>query len=173
MVATPIAKLYKRCARKRHAECPGRFEGWSVCSCDCHDPNMPYPGRDVASLNNIEAAIVSDYEMAKFATEPTVTMPAQRAEKPVSPRKASGPRNAKGGLKCSPRIGAMDYGKGFVNGGYIKISAEDRAYNLERGKRMATTLRQDIAAAQAARVPLGKRMKLTEKLTVTEEAAAG
>src|SRR5688572_358036 len=35
-LTAPIAKLYKRCARKHHDECPGSFETWSVCSCDCH-----------------------------------------------------------------------------------------------------------------------------------------
>ncbi len=40
-LATPVSKLYKRCAWKHHAECPGHFDytngqTYSVCSCDCH-----------------------------------------------------------------------------------------------------------------------------------------
>lgn len=35
-LTAPIAKLYKRCARGKHDTCPGSFENWSVCSCDCH-----------------------------------------------------------------------------------------------------------------------------------------
>lgn len=35
-LTAPIAKLYKRCARNHHDTCPGSFETWSVCSCDCH-----------------------------------------------------------------------------------------------------------------------------------------
>lgn len=35
-LTSPIAKLYKRCARNHHDSCPGSFETWSICSCDCH-----------------------------------------------------------------------------------------------------------------------------------------
>ena len=37
-IRQPIAKLYKRCAWKHHADCPGSFESWSICSCKCHAP---------------------------------------------------------------------------------------------------------------------------------------
>lgn len=36
IVTQPIAKLYKRCARKHHSKCEGRFQDYSVCSCECH-----------------------------------------------------------------------------------------------------------------------------------------
>lgn len=32
----PIRKLYKRCKRGRHGDCPGSFEAHSVCECNCH-----------------------------------------------------------------------------------------------------------------------------------------
>lgn len=36
MLTAPVVKLYKRCARGKHDTCPGSFEAWSICSCDCH-----------------------------------------------------------------------------------------------------------------------------------------
>ena len=136
-------KLYKRCARKHHAACPGSFETWSVCNCECHIPTQiaEYKAEVVKARRCLCPAgchaAICNCECHKVSyTKPP---------KPKAERRVAGPRNAKGGLKCSPRIGAMSEGKGHVNGGYIKISAEDRATNLLTRKGMATTLMQDIA----------------------------
>ena len=51
---TTIAKLYKRCKWGKHNQCPGHFEEWSVCSCECH---TPADAAEITIANEASAAI--------------------------------------------------------------------------------------------------------------------
>ena len=53
----PITKLYKRCQWSKHSQCPGKFEDWSVCSCECHaDASAVQPHAEI-SQQDTEAAV--------------------------------------------------------------------------------------------------------------------
>ena len=59
--AQPIAKLYRMCGKyNQHAACKGHFEGYSVCSCECHthkdEPKAKKPAIKHARVSKAKAA---------------------------------------------------------------------------------------------------------------------
>lgn len=82
----PIAKLYKRCARKHHDDCPGHFDYtngqvYSVCSCDCHAANVEWLAAQLQ-----EFAPVSCEDKADAVAEAVaITTPAVVTPRPIKP----------------------------------------------------------------------------------------
>lgn len=105
-LTAPIAKLYKRCARKHHDDCPGHFDYsngqvYSVCSCDCHagvSDTRPAPVtcEDKAEAVAEAQAIVTPVRVPQISNADTAKMlgTTPLGAKPTPP----GKRNAKGGL---------------------------------------------------------------------------
>jgi hypothetical protein len=65
ILARPIAKLYKRCARNRHDTCPGAFETWSVCSCPCHAGVSDQRPAPAVTCEDKHAAVVEAVAIVK------------------------------------------------------------------------------------------------------------
>lgn len=125
----PIVKLYKRCAWQHHAECPGSFESWSVCSCSCHHPNGMTPEvRAEWNRNFVKAAITEAERITAIVEAEPFVMPVRKSSKvkaavrlskyDAKPKNsqylATGlpgpmlPRNLLGGLVVSPKPGSGD-----------------------------------------------------------------
>jgi hypothetical protein len=143
----PIAKLYKRCSWGKHAECPGSFQSWSVCSCGCHaEPICEMSAAGAAAVIEAQAIVTAP----KRVTVPQVAPIAGMTPLGVSPKsertpKASKPkddqrtrtglpgpnlpRNVAGGLKVSITYG---FGKGPIpvvkvtEGTSLKLRPEQR-----------------------------------------------
>jgi len=101
-LTSPIAKLYKRCARKHHDQCPGSFETWSVCSCDCH-----------AGVSDERPAPITCQDKAAAVVEAVAIVTPKAA--PATKVKASDPRprmhqkgNGNGGVYCQPARDGID-----------------------------------------------------------------
>ena len=88
MLTAPIVKLYKRCARNKHDTCPGMFEAWSICSCQCHSGVSDERPAPITCADKVEAV----------AEAIAITAPRKA---PTKRNTFKGSRNAAGGLKVA------------------------------------------------------------------------